>query len=191
MTALKRLIFLFGIVIFFYYVSSSSSFPLKGKPFFSNSPTPSDNLPTVLGEQTKNANCVAVNGFPDSACTPGAIFPDATRAQICVYGYTKTVRDVPLALKREVYDEYGVIYHHSGEYEVDHLISLELGGSNNISNLWPEAAAPIPGFHEKDQVENYLHDLVCNGEIPLSEAQKKISANWLSVYQNMPKNSRY
>lgn len=39
------------------------------------------------------------------------------------------------------------------------------GGSNNIANLWPEAASPKPGFHEKDQVENYLHDQVCSGAI--------------------------
>ena len=33
-------------------------------------------------------------------------------------------------------------------------MSLELGGSNDIKNLWPEAALPTPGFHEKDAVED-------------------------------------
>lgn len=187
---MRRLIFFFGIVIFIYSIFSSSSSPFKLNTLFTLSPTPIVNSQTVLGEQTKNADCRTVAGLPDSACTPGAIFPDATRAQICVYGYTKTVRDVPLELKKEVYAEYGAVYRYRGEYEVDHLISLELGGSNDISNLWPEAASPTPGFHEKDQVENYLHDRVCNGEISLVNAQKEIAGNWLLVYQNMPKNYR-
>jgi hypothetical protein len=72
-------------------------------------------------------------------------------------------------------------HHTPGEYEVDHLVSLELGGSNDLSNLWPEAAEPKPGFHEKDKVENYLHDQVCSGALSLEEAQTTIATNWLSV----------
>jgi hypothetical protein len=32
-------------------------------------------------------------------------------------------------MKREVYREYGIASRGSGDYEVDHLIPLELGGS--------------------------------------------------------------
>jgi 5-methylcytosine-specific restriction endonuclease McrA len=58
---------------------------------------------------------------------------------LCVPGYTKKVRNVPAEMKREVYEEYGITSHESGDYEVDHLIPLELGGSNSIKNLWPES----------------------------------------------------
>ena len=54
------------------------------------------------------------------------------------------------ARKEQVYAEYGIVSHTTGEYEVDHFVPLELGGSNDISNLFPEAASPKPGFHEKD-----------------------------------------
>ena len=74
-----------------------------------------------------------------------------------------------------------------GGVQVDHLISLELGGSNDIANLSPEQAEPRPGFHEKDKVENYLHDQVCSGAMSLTEAQVGIANNWLSFYQQMPK----
>ena len=141
----------------------------------------------VLGSQTKTSGCVASGGLPDSSCTPGAVFSDAVRGQICAKGYSVTVRNVPQSEKDAVYKEYGIYSHTTGEYEVDHLISLELGGSNDISNLWPEAANPTPGFHEKDLVENYLHSRVCSGVISLQEAQKEISTNWLSVYKQMPK----
>ena len=56
---------------------------------------------------------------------------------ICVPGYTKTVRDVPQPLKEQVYRSYGVTSRQPGEYEIDHLVSLELGGSNSARNLWP------------------------------------------------------
>jgi hypothetical protein len=138
------------------------------------------------GQRTKTSGCVSSNALPDSACTPGAIFPDATKDKICVPGYSSSVRNVPASEKDEVYAEYGITSHQPGEYEVDHLISLELGGSNDIANLWPEPASPTPGFHEKDQVENYLHDQVCNGSISLQQAQMEIATNWLSVYHSMP-----
>ena len=140
-----------------------------------------------LGQRTKTAGC-AVNGkLPDAACTPGAIIATATKEQICQSGYAKNVRDVPESEKSDVYREYGIASHRAGQFEVDHLVSLELGGSNDIANLWPEAADPRPGFHEKDQVENYLHDQVCSGQLDLAAAQQQIATNWFAVYQDMPK----
>lgn len=140
-----------------------------------------------FGVQTKTSGCVASGGLPDSACTPGALIDTATKDQICVSGYARTVRNVPESEKIQAYQEYGIASHTTGEYEVDHLVSLELGGSNDIANLWPELASPTPGFHQKDQVENYLHDQVCSGAISLHDAQIQIATNWLAIYQKMPK----
>ena len=138
-----------------------------------------------FGVQTKTSGCQAHNGLPDSACTPGDILPNATVSQICQSGYSSSVRNVTTTTKNKAYAEYGITSHYAGQYEVDHLISLELGGSNDISNLWPEAASPTPGFHQKDQVENYLHDQVCSGKMDLRTAQTKIATDWLSVYKQM------
>jgi hypothetical protein len=85
-----------------------------------------------------------------------------------------------------VYAEYGIAERSPGQFEVDHSVPLELGGSNDIANLWPEAAELRPGFHEKDQVENYLHDQVCAGSISLLDGQRAIARNWLDVYQHLP-----
>jgi hypothetical protein len=130
------------------------------------------------------------DALPDNACTPGAVFPDVTEAQICQRGYSSSVRNVPAEVSREVYRSYRIAQRITGEYEVDHLVPLEAGGSNDIANLWPEAAAPRPGFHEKDQVENYLHDQVCLGAMSLPEAQRAIATNWLDVYQHLPQRAR-
>lgn len=139
-----------------------------------------------LGQRTKTSGCQVRGPLPDPACTPGAIIESATPEQICQPGYARDVRDVPDAVKSQVYAEYGITSHRPGQYEVDHLISLELGGSNDIANLWPEAAEPRPGFHEKDKVENYLHAQVCAGAISLAAAQEQIASNWLDVYNRMP-----
>lgn len=155
-------------------------------------PAPSTPVPSTpgsagkIGHRTKTSGCVSTNGLPDPDCTPGAIFPAATVDQICQSGYSSTVRNVPQSTKDEVFAEYGIASHAPGEYEVDHLISLELGGSNSIANLWPQPANPTPGFHQKDQAENYLHDQVCSGRIPLEQAQIQIATNWLAIYKQVP-----
>jgi hypothetical protein len=66
--------------------------------------------------------------------------------------------------------------------EVDHLLSLELGGSNSRANLFPEAASPRPGSHEKDRLENRLHTEVCSGALTLAHAQKLIAGAWVAAY---------
>ena len=141
------------------------------------------------GVQTKTSGCQYTgNGkLPDPACTPGDLMdPRVTKEQVCTSGYSSSVRNVTDSTKNKVYAEYGITSRASGQYEVDHFVSLELGGSNDISNLFPEPASPKPGFHEKDKVENYLHDQVCSGAMTLQTAQIAIATNWLDVYDSMP-----
>jgi hypothetical protein len=130
--------------------------------------------------------CRVHGALPDMRCTPGATFPGVTREQVCQPGYARKVRQVSERTKASIFLSYGVTRHTTGEYEIDHLISLELGGSNEVANLWPEAANPRPGFHEKDVVEGYLHRQVCTNNLPLQEAQREIATNWLAVYQRLP-----
>ncbi len=120
---------------------------------------------------------------PDPNLTPGATL-DVSVADISVPGYTKKVRNVPEAVKRQVYAEYGIAHRQPGEYEVDHLISLELGGSNSIKNLWPQSYVTQPwNAHVKDDLENKLHDLVCSGQVPLATAQHDIATDWIAAYK--------
>lgn len=145
------------------------------------SPPPSTGVPAI-GQRTKTSGCRIIGALPDSACTPGAIISTATIDQICVSGYSKTVRNVTSAEKTAVFEEYGITSHPTGAFEVDHLISLELGGSNDIANLWPEPANPTPGFHQKDQAENEIHARVCASKINLAEAQREIASDWLVLF---------
>jgi hypothetical protein len=119
---------------------------------------------------------------PDPTLTPGAVLPDATVERICVAGYTKTVRNVTASEKQQVYARYHAA-DTPGTYEVDHLIALELGGSNEITNLWPEPYAGTHGARQKDALENRLHMLVCDRQVALAEAQHAIAGDWWAAYQ--------
>lgn len=159
--------------------------PLDQPTISAPTSAPTSSVP-AWGQQTRTSGCEVSGALPDPACTPGDIF-QVTKEDVCKPGYASSVRNVPESEKKRVYAEYGIASHVAGQYEVDHFVSLELGGSNDISNLWPEAAKPTPGFHEKDKVENYLHEQVCSGTISLQEAQVMIATNWLDVYEKMPK----
>jgi len=128
-------------------------------------------------------------GLPDARLTPGEVFPGVTAVQVCVSGYASSVRNVTRDQYVAVYAAYGLPYPEpSGTYELDHLVPLGLGGDNSDRNLWPEAATPLPGFHQKDELENYLHDAVCGGRMTLSDAQRGIATDWELLYQEYLKN---
>ena len=139
----------------------------------------------------KTTRCVIKEGLPDSECTPGSVFPNVTLDTICVKGYTKTVRNVPVKLKKAVYASYDVSFPQPrGSYELDHVIPLALGGNNESANLFPQPAEPSPGFREKDVVEIWLYKEACAGRINLDTAQYEIARNWLSIYDGIPKEER-
>jgi len=147
---------------------------------------PSIEEPLHLDPVVKSEGCTIRGPLPDHDCTPGSVFADATKEKICVDGYTKTVRNVSVSLKKKVYAKYGIPYPPAfGTYETDHLIPLALGGDNDVANLFPEAAEPAPGFKEKDVVENYLRQEVCSGRIALSVAQEQIANDWLLIYNSL------
>src|ERR1700731_1541450 len=77
-----------------------------------------------------------------------------------------------------------VTSHGTGDYEIDHLISLELGGSNSIKFLWPESHRTSPwNAQVKDRLEGKLHELVCAGQLDLKTAQQAIAADWIGAYK--------
>jgi hypothetical protein len=132
--------------------------------------------------------------LPRHGLTPGAINPSVTQSNIrntiCRPGYTATVRppfEYTNAMKHQLMRVYGVrgSIH---DYELDHLIPLELGGCPNCeTNLWPQPRDVFPGASEKDEVEDYLHHQVCSGTLPLAEAQREIASDWYAVYTRIHK----
>lgn len=125
--------------------------------------------------------------LPDPKLTPGDVLA-VTKADICAPGYAKKTRNVPPKTKANIYRKYGIKSHKPHQYEVDHLISLELGGSNSEKNLWIEpydlnVDGKQMGASEKDKAENATHKAVCDGEIDLKEAQAQIAKDWTALYR--------
>ena len=128
--------------------------------------------------------------LPDRRCTPGAVSPAVTQANlrstICHSGYSRTVRPPESVTEPEKVDSllaYGIEGSARG-YEYDHLVALELGGAaNDPRNLWPEPGrTPNP----KDELENRLRAMVCAGQIALATAQREIATDWVSLARRLP-----
>jgi hypothetical protein len=79
---------------------------------------------------------------PDPTLTPGAILT-TDAVTVCQPGYSKSVRHTSGKLKAHIYLEYGVD-RTASHFEVDHLISLELGGADVAANLWPQSYDTLP-----------------------------------------------
>jgi len=120
--------------------------------------------------------------LPNEVMTPGVADPRGTRENICLSGYAGSVRNVSSRTKQQAFD----LYHldrTKDKYEIDHLISLELGGSNDIKNLWPQSFTTKPwNAHVKDKLENRLHREICDGIITVQEAQIAIADDWIKTY---------
>lgn len=136
-----------------------------------------------LGATTPDPDNPQAPILPDPKMTPGDTL-DVASSDVCTPGYTKLVRNVPSEVKKEVYAAYGITHREQGEFEVDHLISLELGGSNDIKNLWPESYLTEPwNAKVKDQLENELHAEICDGWIDMKTAQHEIATDWIAAYK--------
>ena len=124
--------------------------------------------------------------FPDKSpeCTPGSVYEEVTLEQICTPGYSQTVRNTTASMKRKVYEMYNIPVSDRKNFVLDHLISLQLAGRDNIDNLFPQRKEPSPHSRDKDRIENFLKRSVCKGEMTLIEAQEQIKNDWLDVYQD-------
>lgn len=154
-----------------------------------NTATPMPVVPTLKENSTAPSSLIpllqydpAHAALPDTKRTPGDTLPVVTAADICTPGWATEHRHVTESIRDNVYAEYRRT-RGPNCCEVDHLIPLELGGSNDIKNLWPQPDAPRPGWEEKDQLENELHAEVCAGKMPLAEAQHCIAANWVECWE--------
>ena len=142
--------------------------------------TPSTQTVSLAASSTKAGPAYL---YPNPTLTPGAILT-TDASTICTPGYASSVRNVSTATKKQVYAEYSVSYPQpTGAYEVDHFIPLEIGGSNDLTNLWLEPASPTPGFHQKDQFENFEHGQVCKGTISVAEAQSRMASDWYLYWE--------
>lgn len=136
-----------------------------------------------LRARTKTRGCV-LGPLPDRRCSPGAYYNGLTKAVLCSSGFhTSSIRNIPKSEKRTVESEYGLALKDDGRsLQIDQIVSLEIGGSNDISNLFPQRTS---AYHAKDRLEKELHRLVCSGTMSLRAAQAGIADNWEALYKRV------
>ena len=130
--------------------------------------------------------------IPNLQITPGAVRAGLSKTKICSIKWGKDERHVTAAMKRQVFAAYG----YSGDddprcvpagkrtCEIDHLISRELGGADEVSNLWPQAYGTSPwNAVLKDKLENRLHKELCAGKITLKSARNMLVTDWREGYK--------
>jgi hypothetical protein len=124
---------------------------------------------------------------PDLRCSPGAVSSRLTKRVLCSDSFrTGSIRNVPQSEKFELERAYGMAARSYGRtLEIDHIVSLELGGSNDVANLFPERGIGRANYHAKDKLENRLHAMVCAGSISLRRAQREIAADWVALYSRV------
>lgn len=119
--------------------------------------------------------------MPNAALTPGAVGA-VTASDVCAAA-GPAERRPPTSMQQAVFHEYGMDGAPAQGYEVDHLITPALGGTDDIRNLWPESYSSKWNAHVKDDLEDHLHDLVCEGKLDLGTAQRDMATNWISAYK--------
>lgn len=138
--------------------------------------------------------------LPDDAATPGVVaITDASK--VCSTKWGTDERFVSAAMKKQVYDLYGTaagqgvckpVSHQTKNgktvtkgCEIDHRVSREVGGADDVKNLWPQPylTPAQPGAYQKDRLENWLHRQVCiTHKMTLPEAQQALMGDWYAAY---------
>lgn len=130
--------------------------------------------------------------IPDLTKTPGVTRPGLTKAKICSIKWGADERHVTPNMKKQVFANYGYSGYddprcttdaHGRTCEIDHLISRELGGADDVNNLWPQAYGGAPwNARLKDKLENRLNKELCAGRLSLRAARQMLVNDWRNAY---------
>lgn len=133
----------------------------------------------------ENAAVIAIEPWavPDRSLTPGAT-REVTMNEVCSMAHEEVIREVPVVLQQQVFQEYGIVNARAEDYEIDYLITPGLGGADDIRNLWPEPYRSTAwNARVKDTLEERLHEMVCAGQLDLPTAQRDIATDWIAAYK--------
>jgi hypothetical protein len=128
--------------------------------------------------------------LPRADLTPG-MTQRVTVSEVCGASRYGRTRPIPASVHEQVFQSYGADYRRSAEYELDHLITPELGGTQDARNLWPQPySRTLWNAYVKDELELHFHGLVCEGKMDFSTAQHEIATDWISAYKRYFKTER-
>lgn len=139
-----------------------------------------------VGERSSATEMIALRSEggvtrPLPTVTPGAVSIH-TAAELCAGA--RPSRLVTFETRRQVLRRYRMEQVSADEYELDALITPELGGTTDAANLWPQRYdSPVWNARVKDDLERLLPEMVCRGELDLAVAQQAIASDWVAAYK--------
>ena len=138
--------------------------------------------PFGAGETGRLRFAAERDALPLASLTPGATW-NVSVDELCAGG-GREQRPIAAPVRDAVLRGYGMEHVTPDEYELDYLITPELGGAPHVQNLWPQRyGSRVWNAHVKDQLERLLPQLVCDGSVLLQTAQRDIAADWIAAYR--------
>jgi hypothetical protein len=123
---------------------------------------------------------LAAAQLPSSFQTPGHK-GKAKEAEICAADFESSVKPVAKWQRDQALERYGK-RPEDFTGELDHLIPIGLGGTNDPDNLWPIPSSTTMGPDQKRALDLKLHQLVCDKTLKLKDAQDAIKKDWVKAY---------
>lgn len=135
------------------------------------------------------ASAAMAENLPDPKLTPGDTWI-SSRNDVCNPSDSQAAKEVLGKLRYRVLLNYGLGGDdHAGVCAgpngcaIDHLISSELGGSDDIRNLWPLPNDGPWNMTDKQRLTKELRARVCAGAMPLAQAQSMLASDWIAAYR--------
>src|SRR5882724_6880067 len=110
----------------------------------------------------------------------------ANEAQVCAADFEASVKPMAKWQREQALERYGK-RPEDFTGELDHLIPISLGGTNDPENLWPLPANKDMGPDQKRELDLKLHELVCPKTLKLKDAQDAIKKDWVKAYNQYVK----
>jgi len=128
------------------------------------------------------AAAIETGALPVASLTPGATV-DIDVRDVCDET-PRPPQTISIGVRQAVLHGYGMESVPEDQYELDYLITPQLGGAPDARNLWPQRyQARVWNAGVKDQLEDLLPRLVCEGRVDLRTAQRDIAADWVAAYR--------
>lgn len=134
-----------------------------------------------------NLGSAGGHAVPDKSCTPGAADaevmvptlgnPGNLQGTICTSGWTQeaSALDQELVPVKAAAD---AAYNIRGQSVLVWLVPISLGGSNDVSNIFPMPVTASNDVGAKQNVDATVNKAVCAGTIGLAAAQQAIATSW-------------
>ena len=127
------------------------------------------------------APSIAMAQRPSTYKTPGAT-ARVKMEQLCAPDFAASVKPVSDWQRTQALERYG-LRSEGFSGELDHLVPVALGGSNDPDNLWPFRASGTFTLEAKQALASKLQGLVCARKLSLKDAQDAFRKDWTFAYQ--------